>query len=235
MVKELELRVRVVSNPDFPVLDVLIDGEELGTVPGERKWQGWDPDEILRRPTPLLPGRGPHRVAVYRCSCGDAGCSCIAVMISREQGLIHWRDARTYTGVYVSPTEPDVERYPGKPLDEVPDLVFDAEQYRAAVHWSIVERFWETEARTTARLLQERLSVELPQGWTAQWCAPHPTATGVTRVWLRGPGHPGMTYSLPTGTDTAAANAATMAALLAGTPAQRWPQEFADIPIRYQR
>ena len=42
VVQELELRVRVESNPDYPVLDVLIDGEELGAVPGGRKWQGWD-------------------------------------------------------------------------------------------------------------------------------------------------------------------------------------------------
>ena len=191
-------------------------------------------DEILRRPTPLLPGRKFHRVAVYRCSCGDAGCSCIAVLIARDQDRIHWRDARTYTGVYFRPTKPGVERFPGRRLDEIPDHVFDARQYRAAVHWSIVDRSWEIPARTAARLLLDRLPGELPPGWTAVWCAPHPTAPGVTRAQLQGPGRPGFIVSLPTGTDTGAANAAAMSALLASTPAKRWTEEFPDVEIRYQ-
>jgi hypothetical protein len=141
--------------PDRAVVTVRLDGADLGAAAGRPAYTGFDPDEILRDPSPLLPGERPRRVAVYRCSCGEAGCGTVAVLVSREGDRVVWRDARDYVGVFVGPVAGE-EPAGGTPLD-LPDVTFDAERYAAEVARAAADRSWETARRVTARLLTDRL------------------------------------------------------------------------------
>lgn len=160
-VSVLKLDVIGGENPDWPQVRILIDGHDLfGVVaPG---WLGFDPDDILGVPTsPLLPEVGDHRVAVHRCSCGEAGCGVIApvISLSRDGRFVVWRDFKDYTGVFVRPTTsyPNVDVIPCRQWN-VPDLRFEREQYAAAIATASQDRSWETPRRQTARLMHEQLS-----------------------------------------------------------------------------
>jgi hypothetical protein len=65
------------DRPDRPVVQILVDGRKAfaDQLPG---WQGFDPADMLGDQSPLLPEDLGRRVAVYRCSCGIAGCGVIA-------------------------------------------------------------------------------------------------------------------------------------------------------------
>ncbi len=147
--------LRVVSDqrrPNWPTVRILIDGEDIL---GLEAHKGFDPDKIFAESAPLLPTDPSRRIAVYRCGCGEAGCSVIAPLIVDDGTTIEWRDFRDFTGVYVNP-DTDIAPAGGTKLG-IPDVHFDADQYRTEVAKAVGDRSWETHARTTARLLRAKL------------------------------------------------------------------------------
>ena len=73
----------------------------------------FDPAKMLGPHSPLLPEDMGRRVAVYRCSCGEAGCGVIApVIVASPDGTrISWVDFRDYVGVFIGPVEESVDRH----------------------------------------------------------------------------------------------------------------------------
>jgi hypothetical protein len=148
---------------DYPVLTILVDGQDVLANARGTKFIGFDPEPMLGPGSPLLPSRDPRRVAVYRCSCGEPGCGVVAPLISETNGRILWTDFRDYTGVFVGPTVDesvsDEILNDGDPLG-LPDMWFDSLQYRAEVDRASADDSWETERRRVARLLTEYLQSE---------------------------------------------------------------------------
>jgi hypothetical protein len=163
------------ERPDWPVLTIRVDGKSpFATV--AKNWRGFDPDKILGPNSPLVPDDSGHRVAVYRCVCGEAGCGVIApfVVASPDRKRVSWVDFRDYVGVFVGPVTRDVEDFEGKPWN-LPEIHFDRDQYLAEVERASNDRSWETPRRRTARLLHERLrpmGLLLPPNLTLAWVTP---------------------------------------------------------------
>lgn len=151
MAHRLDLRIDRPGN--YPVVTVLIDGADLLTEIQDG-FHGFDPAEMLGPESPLCPLTVRQRVAIYRCSCGIAGCGVIAPTIRRRDGDIVWADFRDYTGVFNGPTVDQLEVPGGRRLDQ-PALVFDADQYLAEVRRAVADRSWESPDRQTARLVAE--------------------------------------------------------------------------------
>jgi hypothetical protein len=144
--------------PDWPIVTLLIDGEDRLATAGKRGFAGFDPEEILGAERPLIPATPPRRVAVYSCSCGEPGCGVVAPVISEQAGLVHWSDFQDFTGWFEGPLDAD-EPEDGRPLD-VQDLVFDARQYKGEIERAMSDRSWETPTRQTMRLFGEYLDEE---------------------------------------------------------------------------
>jgi hypothetical protein len=171
----LSLQFEVPNNPDWPVVRILADGRDpfAAVAPG---WQGFDPAKILGPRSPLLPADLGRRVAVYRCSCGTAGCGVIAPAIvpSPDRHRVSWVDFRDYTGVFDDPIAELTADDAGRPWD-LPDLHFDREQYIREVDRAAGDGSWETDRRKTARLLYERLEplqLVLPPNLVLAWTSP---------------------------------------------------------------
>jgi hypothetical protein len=175
--RPLEIRVRVSSEPgreNWPWVTVLIEGKDLLGVTG---FSGFGPQKLLGEPALLLPTEPPRRIAVYYCNCGIPGCGSLAPIIERVGNDIHWRDLRTFTGVYEAPdtdTDPAPER--GTPLP-IPTLRFDAAQYEAELRRASEDRSWETPALQVSRLVKQQLvdngrMAAHPNAWL-QVFAPH--------------------------------------------------------------
>ncbi|MDF8265776.1 hypothetical protein [Luteipulveratus flavus] len=143
--------------PDWPNLAIRVDGEDP-FVAVAKDWRGFDPSTMLGPASPLLPDDNGRRVALYRCSCGEAGCGVIAPVIvaSADRRRVSWVDFRDYVGVFDGPTSQTVERHEGRPWD-LPDIHFERDQYLAEVERATSDRSWETPRRQVARLLQQRL------------------------------------------------------------------------------
>lgn len=237
LVRRIDLRFDVPAGQpaDYPVVTVLIDGEDLltSTRPG---FAGFGPEEMLGPDSPLLPAHPWRRVAVYRCSCGIAGCGVIAPpIINRTDGRIVWTDFRDYTGVFDGPT---VESDPdgGHELNQR-DLVFDARQYAAEVGRASADRTWESARRLTARLLKADLidanEVLAAAGYELDWVSP---MWQVDEVWelslSTGPRGIGdrqqLLLELTTPPGEPADRAHAMAARLLALPAIEWPTAFAS-------
>ncbi len=155
----ISLEIQTRAMPDWPVVRILVDGvDHFDAV--AHGWQGFDPDDILGAASPLLPASAPRRVAVYRCSCGEAGCGVIspAIQLSADGRGVLWQDFRDYVGVFVGPlvTYPDVELVSSRRWN-LPSMIFAVEQYREEIVRASQDRGWETPRRQTARLLFEQL------------------------------------------------------------------------------
>lgn len=178
----LTLEFEVLGVPDWPVLSIRVNGEN----PFEKvakDWQGFDPGKMLGRPSPLIPDDTGRRVALYRCSCGEAGCGVIApcIVASPDRKRISWVDFRDYVGVFIGPTAPGSAGYDGKPWD-LPDLHFEYAQYVAEVRRAMADHSWETPRRRLARLLEQHLKpmdLVLPPGLSLNWVSPAWEAEGV--------------------------------------------------------
>jgi hypothetical protein len=163
------------DRPDWPVLTVRVNGvDPFAKI--AKDWRGFDPGEILGPKSPLVPDDSGRRVAVYRCSCGIAGCGVIApfVVASPDKKRISWVDFRDYVGVFDGPVTREIEAYEGKSWN-LPDIHFDHDQYLAEVKRARRDRSWETPRRQTARLLQERLrpiGLVLPPNLNLAWVTP---------------------------------------------------------------
>lgn len=209
------------DRPDWPMLGIRVNGRHPFEGVAEL-WRGFDPAAILGADAPLVPDDAGQRVAVYRCSCGEAGCGVIApyIVASPDRTRISWVDFRDYVGVFTGPLAPESADYEGGPWD-LPDLHFDRTQYLSEVRRAAADRTWETSRRRTARLLEEKLRPVLP---TLDWVSPAWRAEGVE-----------ISLSLPAGqqllrlTSTAStpAEAATdMATQLLTTPPTTWLHLF---------
>lgn len=145
------------DRPDWPSVTIRVDGDEPFAAVASG-WRGFDPAQMLCSGSPLMPTDGDRRVAVYRCSCGEAGCGVIAplVVASPDGKRISWVDFRDYTGVFIGPVGPESADLEGRPWN-LPDLHFDRDQYVAEVTRACADRSWETSRRRTARVVSEIL------------------------------------------------------------------------------
>jgi uncharacterized protein YjbI with pentapeptide repeats len=138
--RPLEIRLRVDADPYEQRLlrvTILLEGKDLFGLDGSI---GFHPDDLLGESAPLIPSNPPRRVAVYRCSCGEAGCGCVAPLVMRVGAEVHWRDFRYFTGVYSRPDDsPSPEGGASLPI---PTLRFDAAQYEAEVERASKDRSW---------------------------------------------------------------------------------------------
>lgn len=144
--------------PDRPVVSILVDGADpFRTVAPD--WLGFDPAAVLGWDSPLLPTHLGRRVAVKRCSCGEAGCGVIApaIVASPDGRRVSWVDFRNFVGVFIDPVWDGVVDHEGKPWS-LPDLHFDRAQYVAEVSRAMADLSWETPRRRCARLVRERLT-----------------------------------------------------------------------------
>ena len=220
----LTLSFEIVDNrPDWPVLSISVDGKNPFAQVA-KEWRGFDPGEILGTGTPLVPDDAGHRVAVYRCSCGEAGCGVIApyVVPSPDHTRISWVDFRDYTGVFMRPLSPSAANHEGLPW-ELPDIDFDREQYLAEVRRITNDRSWETPRRQTARLLEELLrSMELVPH--LQWVSPDWRGDGTTLSFEH---HNRQQLLRLNSTETDPTRAANdMAQQLLSTALETWPANF---------
>jgi hypothetical protein len=147
---------------------ILIDEQELFASVSDRSYEGFHPAQMLDPDAMvLLPVAPERRVAVYRCGCGIAGCGCIAPFVSQTGKHVRWTDFRDFTGVYDGPAVDDNPA--GGMALPLPDLVFDADQYRAEVERAAGDRWWETPqlkaARLARRVLSDRRSYLAGLGW----------------------------------------------------------------------
>lgn len=240
----LSLRPETLDDrPDWPVVEVLVDGQPpFANVAPD--WRGFDPGQMLGVRSPLLPTDQGRRVAVYRCSCGEAGCGVIAPVIvpSPDGRRVSWVDFRDYTGVFIGPVEESVSRSDGKPWD-LRDLHFDRQQYVAEVERASLDGSWETAGRKTARLLTERLDplgLVLPPSLRFNWASPAWSEEGITVMFQhfsREPDYQVQQEMLRLLSDCAdpADAAEDMARQLLATPPSDWIKTFGWEPPRRAR
>lgn len=155
----LEIRVVPGESADHPQAVLLVDGEDVLAGNGHR---GFDPERLLHKGDPLVPVSSPRRVVLYHCGCGVAGCSGRACVISESDGVVRWSGFRLFVGLDY-PLDDSLADEEGRP-DDLPDIAFEAAQYRAEVERAKADRSWETRRRRLARLLTERLAAE-PGRW----------------------------------------------------------------------
>jgi hypothetical protein len=184
----LSLQFQVLdAGPDHPVVRVLVDGKDPFAVAAP-EWRGFDPGRMLGPCSPLLPVDGlGRRVAVYRCSCGEAGCGVIAPVIvpSPDGRRVSWVDFRDYVGIFMDPLAEPVDELEGKPW-YLPDLHFDRDHYVAEIERASRDGSWETARRRTARLLYEHLApmgLVLPPNLGLAWTEPAWNEEGVTLMF----------------------------------------------------
>src|ERR1700722_12139439 len=113
---------------------IAVNGRRPFARAGRRAYRAFHPAALLDLDlVPLRPAVPARRVAVYQCTCGHAGCGCIAPVISRAGGLITWTDFRDFTGCYEQPLASEApDPGHGRPLP-LPDLSFDTGPYLAEV------------------------------------------------------------------------------------------------------
>lgn len=235
----LNLEIRPHENPDWPVVRILVNGTDPfeNVAPG---WLGFDPDDILGLYSPLLPGTEERRVAVYRCSCGEAGCGVIAPIITRtaDGSSILWRDFRNYAGEFFRPLPINLNadlaglgrRW------SIADLRFDTRQYIEEIARASQDRTWETPRRRTARLLRDQLiplALSLPPNLVLRGVFPAWEGDGIVLQFGReyADGRLDQEELRLTSTHNDPADAALdMANQLRSTPQKEWHHRFADNP-----
>lgn len=174
------------EHPDWPEVDIVVDRQDPFAKQAA-DWRGFDPDQILSFHSPLVHDHLGRRVAVRRCSCGEAGCGVTApVIIASPDGrTISWTDFRGYTGVFVGP-EADHVPDRGSTWDLAP-LQFDRQQYIEEVARATADRSWETDRRKAARLLRDqvrRSNLTIPKG-KFEWVAPQREDDGFLLSFVR--------------------------------------------------
>lgn len=83
----------------------------------------------------MIPTDFGRRVALARCSCGEAGCGVIAPVIvgSVDGRTISWIDFRDFVGVFDGPLATWTTDWEGVPWP-IPDLHFDSDAYLREIH-----------------------------------------------------------------------------------------------------
>jgi hypothetical protein len=236
---DLRLRFLVRDRADWPVVQILVDGREAFTdqLPG---WQGFDPADLLGERSPLLPDDPGRRVAVYRCSCGIAGCGVVAPRIetSADGRRVSWVDFRDYVGVFDRPTPSGGDPAGGRPWP-IPDLHFDRDQYVAEVERASADRSWETPRRVVARLVADELrDAVIPPDLRLRWAAPAWDGDGVQLSFDGRPaGGPVVQRVLLLTSDVAEPEGAARDVVeqLRAAPPDEWPARFGWRPRRNSR
>jgi hypothetical protein len=240
MVRRLELRVEP-DNPatedDFDVV-VLVEGQDI--LVDQERFRPFDPWDLLGPDATLLPPQAIPRVATARCGCGNGGCSALAPVILERDGEMVWTDFRSVTGSYDAPiadSEPDLD---WSAAIDLPELTFDADQYRAEVTRASADHSWETPLRTTSRLFVEYLNEQSDRlaqiGWrlrprSGPWSRPfwlgdrlHVVLQDVTDP--EGPQWPReVSLQLEAGGGSSAEEAASMVEFVLHTPPERWSRD----------
>jgi hypothetical protein len=229
-VRRLELRLdRRKGGRDgsgYPAVTILVDGEEIFARVDDCGYVGWHPHNILNPDeAPLLPAQPARRVGLYGLdSLWGAGEGCIAALILDRGDQVAWTDIRNYLGVYPLPATEDPPAGWGW-LVGIPDLVFDAGQYRAEVARVTADRSWETNELRTDRLLRRYLGQGRENlaglGWKLEFTALR--RAGVSRVVFQDLEDGQIVVDLPAGQGTPEERARAMADFLQTTPSARWP------------
>lgn len=186
---ELSLGFEVLDGrPDWPALTICVDGSNPFAVVAAG-WRGFDPAAMLSTRSPLIPENFGRRVALRRCSCGEAGCGVIAplVVMSSDQRTVSWADFRDYTGVFMGPTADEPVDAEGKAWG-LSDIHFDSDQYLAEVTRATADRSWETPRRQVARLVHEHLAplgLSLHPGLELAWVSPAWSDAGVSLMFQK--------------------------------------------------
>jgi hypothetical protein len=184
--------------------------------------------------SPLLPESPGRRVALYRCSCGEAGCGVVAPVVvpSPDGRRVSWVDFRDFVGVFAGPEAPGGDRPDGRPWP-IEELHFDRAQYVAEVERAGADRSWETPRRITARLVGDGLRARgpvLPPDLQVNWAAPSWAGDGVMISFVGGrPGGGTFVQRLLNLTSTVPdpeAAARDVLDQLAAVPAGAWYERF---------
>lgn len=114
---------------------------------------------LLESDAPLLPSNPPRRVALYSEGVPDSEESTIAAVIRVAEGHVIWSDLLECLLDSGNSESIVLDLHPERstPID-VPDIIFDQDQYLAEVQRAITDREWESERWRTAQLLDEYLS-----------------------------------------------------------------------------
>jgi hypothetical protein len=229
-VRRLELRLdRRPGGRDgsgYPTVTILVDGEEIFARVDDSGYVGCHPRDILNPDeAPLLPAQPARRAALYGLdSLWGAGEGCIAALILDRGDQVAWTDIRNYLGVYPLPATEDPPAGWGW-LVGIPDLIFDAAQYRTEVARVTADRYWETGELRTDRLLRRHLRQGREHlaglGWKLQFTALR--RAGVSRVVFQDLADEQIVVDLPAGQGTPEERARAMADFLLTTPSAGWP------------
>jgi hypothetical protein len=145
------LRIVVRPSPDTNDHEVCLlgDGEDLITR-FARGNIGLDPDDILRKPSPLAAQWKPHVATIGRCDCGVIGCGSVEVTIGRDAERVTWRSESS--GIVVQ---------------------FEVASYDREVARAMADFSWETPDRTTARLIATAVDRHAlaQRGLTFEWAS----------------------------------------------------------------
>lgn len=224
----------VAARADYPVVTILVDGEDVLATRGRPGYIGFDPEQMLGPDWPLLPTRPPRRVALYRCRCGEAGCGVVAPMILTRGDLVVWSDFRDFTGVYDKPIV-DQDPDEGERI-KLSRISFDGAQYRDEVRRASSDRSWETPSRETARLLSTYLDPEADhfreRGLHLTWAAPHPTQADAIEVSFRDAADRQLLVVVTAAPGPPADRAGEMVDFLLRTAAAEWPRSSRSIRRR---
>ena len=154
-VRRLDLRVGYpedVADPDFVSVIILVDGRELLSWAGSRgRYIGPWPPGLLAADSDLIPADPPRRVMLYSQGVPDPAESIITAVIRIAGDRVIWYDLHESL---VNTGDADVIDLDGDMVDsralDLPDIVFDREQYLAEVYRAIGDREWESERWQTA-------------------------------------------------------------------------------------
>jgi hypothetical protein len=137
-----ELTIQVDDRTEHGVMSVrlLVDGADVLASGRRSGYSGYAPEQVLTESSPLLPRVPPRRVGLYRCSCGEGGDGNISAVVSEQMdGRISWSGFRgDAEGWFEDPIddEPPPDLADWEPI-QLPDLVFDGEDYRAEVRRAV--------------------------------------------------------------------------------------------------
>ncbi|WP_181957443.1 hypothetical protein [Streptomyces paludis] len=150
--RRFAIRVVVPTDPGNEGVEVrpLADGEDIV----ERMFDdgaAMDPRELLSTTEPLIAAEAPHEVRLAQARCAEGCCGALYVTIRRESDHVVW-------GPWRNPADDGMN---------LPELRFDAVQYRAEVERAVADRGWEWPARTVARLLEAELLARTD--WLTRW------------------------------------------------------------------
>lgn len=230
-----KLRLRIDDSPlagrrHFLVVTVLVDEKEIFGRFGDQRYWGWHPSRMLEPDrAPLMPACPSRRVGLYTWARNYVGAGCVTALIEERNGLVVWADLRFLDGYEEPIMDPEPDPRTGA-LVGIPDLAFDAEQYREEVARATAERWWETPELKTERLLEARLRGQerylAGLGWKLRFTERRKHGYWVV---LRDSGDGEIIIELADQPGNPEDQAAAMAAMLVDTPPQLWPVVYCNL------